>query len=552
MRVAICSASRRASSDPSIHRSTAARLQASSLSPVATLLQRISLGVGALVLLAAVVASALAVASSISSLNDSFERVERPAEVSRTLLRLSLSVVDAETAQRGFLVTGEAGYLVPYQGVRPQTDSLLTRLDTLVSWNPLQVRRMGPLRSAIGAKLDEMDEVLRLDASGDRTAALALVRTAQGARLMTATRDQIGAMLTEAQRMRRLQAARVVVARRRALGATLLTNGILAVLLLAGGLLLRRLLRARERSAEALLRHNAQLTQAVAEREAALVHVQSMQAQMVQQEKLAGLGRLTAGVAHELKNPLNFVNNFAALAGELAAETQVALDAGHLDEARALLPDLRLNAAKTAEHGARASDIVQAMLIHARGVSGEREPADLASILETSATQALGPADDEHRVVTVTQDVDLGEAQVIGIPSALGRLFLNLIENAVQATRERAGFELGFRPEVRLQARVGQDRLGRAVAIVTVEDNGPGVSDVALPRIFEPFYTTKAPGQGTGLGLSLAYDIAVGHGGTLAAGRSDLGGALFTVTLPLASAPDETGASDASASRQAV
>ncbi len=121
-------------------------------------------------------------------------------------------------------------------------------------------------------------------------------------------------------------------------------------------------------------------------------------------------------------------------------------------------------------------------------------------------------------------------------------MLLNLVENAVQAVRERAGFEPGFEPRVAVEAHVGRDRAGHDVAIITVSDNGAGISDTSLPRIFEPFYTTKAPGQGTGLGLSLAYDIAVGHGGTLMAGRSDTGGALFTVTLPLAAEEAPAGA----------
>ena len=504
---------------------------------MATLFQRISLGAAAVVLLVAVVASAVVVARSIAALDDAFASVERPSEVSRTLIRLRLSVSDAESAQRGFLLTGERSYLAPYEGTRREADSLMTHLDSLFQGNPAQTARMPALRAAVGEKKDEMDETLTLDAAGRRDAMFALIRTDRGARLMAAIRAQTDAMLAESRRTRLLWAGRVDVARRNALWATALTNGLLLVLGFAGALMLRRLLRTRERFTDGLARTNAQLSQAVAEREAALVHVQAMQAQVVQQEKLAGLGRLTAGVAHELKNPLNFVNNFAALADELAGEVQDAAEAGRTDEARALIADLRLNTAKVAEHGQRADAIVQTMLIHARGVSGTREPVDLADVLRTAATQATGP-DGEARTVEITvSTAALGDACLEGIPSALGRMMLNLVENAVQAVRERAGFEAGFEPRVAVEAHAGRDRAGHDVAIITVADNGAGVSDTALPRIFEPFYTTKAPGQGTGLGLSLAYDIAVGHGGTLMAGRSDLGGALFTVTLPLAAEP---------------
>ncbi len=364
---------------------------------MATLFQRISLGVAALILLVAVVVSAVVVARSIAALNEAFESVERPAEVSRSLVSLRLALSDAESAQRGFLLTGERLYLEPYEGTRRQADSLLTRIDSLVQINPVQVARMPALRVVVRQRQDVMDQTLALDAAGRHDAALALVGTDRGVRLMNQIRMQTDAMLIEAGRMRILWTGRVATARRRALWATAATNGLLLVLGIAGALLLRRLLRTRERFTEGLARTNGQLSQAVAERETALVHVQSMQAQVVQQEKLAGLGRLTAGVAHELKNPLNFVNNFAALAEELAIEAQAAADAGQTDEARTLLSDLRLNTSKVAEHGRRADEIVQTMLVHARGVSGEREPVDLADVLRTAAVQAAGPDDPRAR-----------------------------------------------------------------------------------------------------------------------------------------------------------
>ena len=505
---------------------------------MATLLQRTSLGVGAALLLLAVVVSAAVVARSIETLGESFDRTETPAEFSRTLLRLRIAVGDAETAQRGFLLTGERPYLAPYAGVRPATDSLLAVLDSLARDTPTQRAQLLGLRAAVVDKMNEMDEVLALERAGRRDAAVARVRTERGARLMTDIRARSTAMLAEARRTRLFWTASVGVAQNRALVATAVTNAVLLVLIVAAGLLLLQQQRTRDRAAARLALSNTQLSQAVVEREAALVHVHAMQGQLVQQEKLAGLGRLTAGVAHELKNPLNFVNNFAALADELADEAQAAFEAGRPDEARALLPDLRLNVTKIGEHGRRADEIVRTMLVHARGVSGEREPVDLGRVLATAATQAAGPADADLRPVRISVDASaLGEATVAGIPSALGRLFLNLVENAVQATRERAGYEAaGYEPAVYVEATLGRDRMGHDVAVVTVADNGAGISDVSLPRIFEPFYTTKAPGQGTGLGLSLAYDIAVGHGGTLAAGRSDRGGALLTVSLPLTAA----------------
>ena len=283
---------------------------------------------------------------------------------------------------------------------------------------------------------------------------------------------------------------------------------------------------------------------------ASVERLSKAQTQLVQQEKMVSLGQLTAGVAHELKNPLNFINNFAELAAELTDEAIADFDAGRPDDARAVLPDVRDNVGRVQDHGRRADDIVRTMLVHARGVSGERVPVRLQDVVETAVEQAAGPAVEGLRAVRVETDIDagLGGETVLGIPTALTRLVLNLVENAIHATRERAGFEGdGFEPLVRVSARCGHDRMGHEVALVSVEDNGAGISDVSLPRIFEPFYTTKAPGQGTGLGLSLAYDIAVGHGGSLAAGRAEAGGALFTVTLPLAREAEVAAAAKASA-----
>ncbi|HLA63406.1 MAG TPA: HAMP domain-containing sensor histidine kinase, partial [Rhodothermales bacterium] len=133
-------------------------------------------------------------------------------------------------------------------------------------------------------------------------------------------------------------------------------------------------------------------------------------------------------------------------------------------------------------------------------------------------------------------DPALDTTPVMAVPSALGRLFLNLIENAAQAVRQRAGGESeGYVPTIEIETKLGEDRMGRAAATIIVSDNGPGIPDAVLPRVFEPFYTTKGPGQGTGLGLSLAYDIALGHGGSLVADHTDAdeAGAVFIVTLPL-------------------
>lgn len=505
---------------------------------VATLLQRIGLAGSAVVLLLALVANAVAGLGAVGDQRAAFDEMYQAQRLLRriTLLRLALS--DAETGQRGFLLTDEASYLEPFASGRQQAFATLDSLDLLARPFPDKAAAMPHVRQLVAARLSLIDSTVALAEAGRDAEALAIVRGGTGKAVMDSLRAVTGRMEAGAlaRRDRDLVIARK--AGRRAVRTIAVANGALMLLMLALGWQLRRTLRERARASADLARANGSLSQALAERESALASVQAMQAQVVQQEKLAGLGRLTAGVAHELKNPLNFVGNFAQLADELAAEAQAALNGGRAADAAALVPDLRLNTAKVIEHAERADEIVRTMLVHARGVSGERQAVALDPVLAQAAEQGLGPAD--LRPVQVDRTGTEG-VEVWGVPSALARLFTNLVENAADAVRERAGLtdDASFEPTVHLTVRRSFDRLGRRVAFVTVEDNGPGIPDATLPRIFEPFYTTKAPGQGTGLGLSLAYDIAVGHGGTLVAGRSGrLGGACFTVTLPTERPPD--------------
>ena len=484
------------------------------------------------VFLLILVANAFVTVRSVRVLSEGFENAERPAEVERTLTELLASLLNAETGQRGYLLTGEASYLDPYRTAEAQTDSLLNRLDVLVSWNPVQVERMPALREGAHAKLAELAQVLRLRESESQEAAMLVVREGSGRREMEDLRAQIRTMEAEATRVRSLYAARVGRARQRAWLSILGTNGALALALVVLGFTLRRNLRAREEDARLLRETNGSLSEALASREAALSRVQAMQGQLVQQEKLASMGRLTAGVAHEIKNPLNFVNNFAQLSTELADEATEMLAEGDVEETTNLLGYLRQNAATILTHGQRADEIVQAMLIHARGIKGKREPADLKPIIDTAVKQALGPQPQTDVQILREDAPDVGEVPLV--PSAVTRLLTNLVQNAIHAVRERGGAgDPGYAPVVRITSQRTEDREHQPVVTVTVEDNGAGIPDAMLPRIFEPFYTTKGPGHGTGLGLSLAHDIAVGHGGSLLAGRSALGGAQFTLSLPL-------------------
>ena len=276
---------------------------------------------------------------------------------------------------------------------------------------------------------------------------------------------------------------------------------------------------------DALRARNQELERLVAERTADL---RAAQAQLVHQEKMASLGALTAGIAHEIKNPLNFINNFAALTRELVGELEEETDP---EEIEALLADLALNAAKIEEHGKRADGIVRAMMQHARGGSRERETVDLNALVAEYVDLAYHGkrAQTPDFNAEIEEDLDAAVGKVEVVPQEIGRVLLNLIGNAFDAVYEQAARVNGqYVPTVTVSTR----RVGEAVEI-RVEDNGPGIAEDVRAKIFEPFFTTKPTGSGTGLGLSLSYDIVTqGHGGALTVEREAGQGVAFVVTLP--------------------
>ena len=270
-----------------------------------------------------------------------------------------------------------------------------------------------------------------------------------------------------------------------------------------------------------------------AELAAAMDDLREAEAQLVQEEKMASLGRLTAGVAHEMKNPLNFVTNFADLNEEIVDELEAELTArsGALDGIGDLIEDLRTNSRAIGEHGRRADGIVRSMTEHASLSRGARRPANLNRLVEDAARTACRDHERLERVPPVTLDLDLDpEAGTVeAVPERLGRAVYCLVTNALYAAWQGAE---GRPPDHAPAATVRTRRRPGGVEVV-VEDNGPGVPDADRARVFEPFFTTKPPGEGVGLGLSLSYDVVVhGHGGRLEARGADGGGAAFAVWLP--------------------
>ena len=271
--------------------------------------------------------------------------------------------------------------------------------------------------------------------------------------------------------------------------------------------------------------------------EQALTDLQATQKQLIEQEKLASLGSLTAGIAHEIKNPLNFVNNFAEVSGELMEELVAALSDGDAEEADTLLDELRQNARQIAKHGGRADSIVRSMMQHARGGSSERETINVNTFVEEYVELAWHGmrARDHTFQCDVTRSFASDAGAIEGQPQELGRVLLNLLNNAFYAVAMD-----GAAAEPVLRVETSRANGGVSIA---VGDSGPGIPDEIRQKIFEPFFTTKPTGEGTGLGLSLSYDIVTkGHGGTMAVKNEPGGGATFVVTLPVDNVEDSSGA----------
>ncbi len=262
--------------------------------------------------------------------------------------------------------------------------------------------------------------------------------------------------------------------------------------------------------------------------ECSLRDLRTAQDRLVQQEKLASLGHLTAGIAHEIKNPLNFVNNFAALSRELVEELREAL-AGGTGDPLELLADLEQNTSKIEEHGRRADAIIRSMMQHARGSKGRRETVDLNALVREYVALA---SHSTHPLRGLEIECDLaaevGSLEIL--PQEMGRVLLNLLLNAIDAVQEQAEQQDGpFTPRITVSTR----RAGEGIEI-RVADNGTGISATVRDRIFEPFFTTKRAGSGTGLGLSLSYDIvAQGHAGTIHVESAEGKGSVFIVCLPV-------------------
>ena len=272
--------------------------------------------------------------------------------------------------------------------------------------------------------------------------------------------------------------------------------------------------------------------------EDALSDLQSAQKQLVQAEKMASLGELTAGIAHEIQNPLNFVNNFSDVSNELLEEMKQEMATGNMQQALEIAGDVKENLEKILHHGKRADAIVKGMLQHSRTNTGQKEPTDINVLAEEYLRLAYHGlrAKDKFFNAKFETDLDPSITKINIVPQEIGRVILNLINNSFYAVSEKKRLAgNGYEPIVTVSTKTVKPPLGGLGVIeIKVKDNGNGIPQKVLDKIFQPFFTTKPTGQGTGLGLSLSYDIVTkGHDGEIKVETKEGEGSAFTISLPM-------------------
>ena len=315
-----------------------------------------------------------------------------------------------------------------------------------------------------------------------------------------------------------------------------------------------------------------EVTRQTAEIRTTLDNLKSTQAQLIQSEKMASLGELTAGIAHEIQNPLNFVNNFSEVSNELIVDMVDEVDKGNYDEVKAIARDVQQNLTKINHHGKRASSIIKGMLEHSRKSTGEKELTDINALCDEYFRLAYNGLKAKNKNFNATMETHFDPTlpKIEIIPQDIGRVLLNLITNAFYAVNERANLlnlakhgsdanlkDLDYQPTVTIttrltpktqppnslinqhansptsqQANLPTSHQANSL-IIAIKDNGSGIPDTIKEKIFQPFFTTKPTGQGTGLGLSLAYDIVKAHGGELKVETTDGAGSEFVIQLPI-------------------
>ncbi|RFZ94679.1 histidine kinase [Mucilaginibacter conchicola] len=296
---------------------------------------------------------------------------------------------------------------------------------------------------------------------------------------------------------------------------------------------IRRINERKDELEELVAARTAEITQQRNELQETVKELKATQAQLIQQEKLASLGELTAGIAHEIQNPLNFVNNFSEVSVELLEEMEAEIAKGDMEEANAIAADIKQNLEKIRHHGKRADGIVKGMLQHSRASSNVKEPTNLNTIADEYFRLAYHGlrAKDKSFNAELVSNFDESLPMVNMVSQDVGRVLLNMFTNAFYAVHQKQKTIGGdFRPKVEVSTKV----LPSNNVEIIVRDNGTGIPDAIKDKIMQPFFTTKPAGEGTGLGLSLSYDIIVkAHKGTININSKEGEGSEFIITLPL-------------------
>jgi len=281
---------------------------------------------------------------------------------------------------------------------------------------------------------------------------------------------------------------------------------------------------------------NLLLSKQKTELESTLLSLRETQKQLIQSEKMASLGELTAGIAHEIQNPLNFVNNFSDVNKELVDELTSELKVGNSQSAVEIARNIKENEEKINHHGKRADAIVKGMLQHTRTSSGEKKLTDINALTDEYLRLAYHGfrARDKSFNAKLETNFDASVGEINMVPQDIGRVILNLVSNAFYAVNEKAKLQSasdGYEPQVIVETKKVEPDGDRVE--IKVRDNGNGIPQHVIDKIFQPFFTTKPAGQGTGLGLSLAYDIIKAHGGEIKVDTKENKGTEFLIILPL-------------------
>ena len=284
----------------------------------------------------------------------------------------------------------------------------------------------------------------------------------------------------------------------------------------------------------ALITQNAQLEKTVDERTAALSKslskLQETQDQLLHSEKMAALGEVTAGVAHEIRNPLNFVNNFSDVSSDLLDEMIEEMDKGDLDEVKAIVADVQKNLGRIAHHGNRADGIVRSMLEHSQASAGEITSTDINALVQANLRRTYTLIKNQERYFDTVIETNLNDTigRISVIPQDIGRVIYNVLSNALYATyAKKKTADETYQPTVQVSTYKDNETIS-----ISIKDNGIGMASDVTPKIFQPFFTTKPSGEGTGLGLSLSFDIVRSHGGRIIVESEEEVGSTFIIQLP--------------------